>query len=408
MNQDLNRKSPLANQPEQRGGRKAALRMLDWILGAVPQEPQAFAEPPAHDIQVESQLTASWLQSFGAALTEATQTFVLNNVEPLYRDCDRARFVVSRVKVGMRQSASGCLSALQRIPAAMRNTMAVLRIQKARGASEQLVLDRFYGLSILAEEGLETVLDDQVVETMVSYSGSRALIRFVFEGEYIMLPEPPVMPAVRDTGQSQAADVISTVEPAKPVQRHSASDRSLHRPSPSTSVKIGSAETQLYRPKTPGATAYSGDETQLYGPARPAHKPLLQLQLCANGAKTVVDLFADGFPYTVGRHTNQAGFIVRSANQTAGEAIDTGLAAQSHAPESLFYVSRDHLVLHLPDLRTGEIPVDNLAAQRGRNGTYLNGEAQPPRFIHFLRSRQPLRLGAPSGEGTLELHLEMV
>jgi hypothetical protein len=408
MTQDLNMMNPLANQPEQRGGRKAALRLLDWILGSVPQETQALAEPPVHDIQVESQLTTSWLQSFGAALTEATQTFVLNNVEPLYRDCDRTRFVVSRVKVDMRQSASGCLSAVQKLPSGMRNTMALLRIQKAKGATEQLMLDRFYGLSILAEEGLETVVDDQVVETMVSYGGSRVLIRFVFEGEYLMLPERPAIPLASDTGRSPASDAVSTAEPAKQFERHSAPHSPSHRPSPSTLAKPGSAETLLYRPKTPGSATWRGNETQLYVPSRPARTPLLKLQLCADGANTVVDLFAEGFPYTVGRHANQAGFSVRAANQTVGEAIDTGLVAQAHTTESLCYVSRDHLVLHLPDMQTGEIPVDNLAAQRGRNGTYLNGEAQPPRFIHLMHSRQPLRLGAPRGQGTLDLRLETV
>jgi len=408
MNQDLNKTDGAANRPGQRGGRKAALRLLDWILGSVPQEPQAFAEPPTHEIQVEPQLTTSWLQSFGAALTEATQTFVLHNVEPLHRDCDRTRFVVSQVKVGMRQSASGCLGALQKLPSAMRNTMALLRIQKAKGAPEQLVLDRFYGLSILADEALETVVDDQLVETMVSYSGSRVLIRFVFEGEYILLPERPAIPVAHGAGQSPLADLISIAEPAKPDEPHSTTDRSPHRSSPSASGRIGSTETQLYRPETLGTAACSGQETQLYQPSRPVRMPLLKLRLCADGVNFMVDLFAEGFPYTVGRHANQPAFSVRAANQYAGEVLDTRLVAEPHTPDYLCYVSRDHLVLHLPDLQSGEIPVDNLAAQRGRNGTYLNGEAQPPRFIHFLRSRKPLSLGAPKGQGTLELRLEMV
>lgn len=408
MNQDLNRTDGAANRPEQRGGRKAALRLLDWILGSVPQEPQAFAEPRAHDIQVEPQLTTSWLQSFGAALTEATQTFVLHNVEPLHRDCDRTRFVVSQVKVGMRQSASGCLSALQKLPSAMRNTMALLRIQKAKGAPEQLLLDRFYGLSILAEEALETVVDDQLVETMVSYSGSRVLIRFVFEGEYILLPESQALPVAHGTGQSPLVDLNSIAEPAKHDEPHSATDTSLHRSSPSASGGIGSTETQLYPAKTLGNAACIGRDTQLYRPSRPVCKPLLKLELCADGVNSVVDLFAEGFPYTVGRHANQPGFSVRAANQSVGEATDTGLVAQAHTADFLCYVSRDHLVLHLPDLQSGEIPVDNLAAQHGRNGTYLNGAAQPPRFIHLLRSHQPLRLGAPRGQGTLDLRLEMV
>jgi hypothetical protein len=421
MNHNLTElNSPTAQPPELgRGSRKATLRLLDWLMGLpeVPPDP-ARDQVPRHEVIVEPpQLSTSWLQSFGAALTEATTTFIMQNVEPLYRDCDRTRFVVKRVKVGMKESASGCLQAVQKLPAAMRNTMALLRIQKAKGAAEQLVLDRFYGLSILAEE---TLVDDQLVETIVSYSGSRVLIRFQFEGEYILQPESPSKPAASqgDTAPSQdlqhaqdfdAADQDTGAQRESSTHGPSASfpsggDTPMFQPKPAVDV-TSSRDTPLYRPK-PAAAPDASRDTPLYRPSRPVRTPALKLHLRAGAAITAVELFQDDFPYTVGRHPLKPGFCVRAINQSATESGSPGLLANTQTADSICYVSRDHLVLNAPDLVTGEIPVDNLAAQRGKNGTYVNGEAQPERFIHSLRTHQPLRLGAPNGEGILELVLE--
>lgn len=383
-------------EPHPRRSRTAAF--FDWMLGAHPKEDEVrwgLSEDPEIVVTPPSE-RSSWVDSFHIALTEAATTFILQHVDPYHREDPTAGFAVRRVKVGFHQAADACLRAIQTMPAAMRDRIVLLRLKKAKG-SEQLMLDQFYGLSILAEE---TLIDGQLVETMVSYSGSRFQLRFEFEGEYITLPTSNQTVEASDNvaRPDRSHDVVPRSERAAAALGGASA---IRQPRASDTTK---RDTPL---NAPSMTRAASRDTPLYQPARPLRSPLARLHLMTHGGQTTVELYEDGFPYTIGRHTESPGFAVRACNGSTGVG-NLGLLAHTQNAETVCYVSREHLRLNAPDLTSGEILVDNVSEQQGKNGTYVNGERRPRRFIHALTGRQPLCLGGPDGEGILRLIVEPV
>lgn len=384
--------------------RSRAAAFFDWMLGTNPNEDEPnWGQPSEPEIVVAPPSERnSWVDSFHIALTEAATSFILQHVDPYHREDPTAGFAVKRVKVGFHEAAGSCLRAIQSLPPAMRDRIVLVRIKKAKG-SEQLMLDHFYGLSILAEE---TLVDGQLVETMVSYSGSRFQLRFEFEGEYVTLPASDPVAATSDASLKPS----SIARPA-PGQDHPAEAQNVAPEMQSTvfqnrqpaSKSFGSRDTPLYRP--PSLVGCSR-ETPLYHPTKTLRSPVARLHLAARGAQTVIELFEDGFPYTIGRHPETPGFAVRPRHGTTSGNASAGLLAHTQSCDTICYVSREHLVLNAPDLASGEILVDNLSAQPGKNGTYVNGVAQPRRFIHPLDAQYPLCLGGVDGDGILRLSLE--
>jgi len=384
--------------------RSRAAALIDWILGTRPVDEERDWEQPSEPeivVAAPSEHT-SWVDSFHTALTEAATSFILQHVDYYHREDPTAGFAIKRVKVGFHQAASSCLRAIQSMPPAMRDRIVLLRIKKARGA-EQLMLDHFYGMSILAEE---TLVDGQLVETMVSYKGSRFQLRFEFEGEYCVLPTSSQAAATPDSSSKTGGSPHATTLDNHPAAVHAVEPDMQSTPSrneQSAAQGFSSRETPLYCP--PSAHG-SGRDTPLHRPSKPLRNPVARLHLAARGAQTVVELFEDGFPYTIGRHPEAPGFVVRPRNGTSGGSADASLLAHTQTPDAICYVSREHLALNAPDLASGEILVDNLSAQKGRNGTYVNGVAKPHRFIYPLDAQHQLCLGGSDGDGILRLNLE--
>jgi hypothetical protein len=377
--------------------RSRAAAVFDWIFGAGSNDELGWDQPDAPEIIVAPPIErSSWVDSFHTALTEAATSFILQHVDPYHREDPTAGFAVKRVKVGFHQAADACLRAIQTMPPAMRDRIVLLRIKKAKG-SEQLMLDQFYGLSILAEE---TLVDGQLVETMVSYSGSRFQLRFEFEGEYVTLPS--TIQPVETSGAAMNSGSSPDVAPRKNHFDLLRSDASVIRQT--GAVDQTQRDTPLFAPHVMRGTSR---ETPLYQPAKHLRSPVARLHLMAMGGQTTVELYEDGFPYTIGRHPDSPGFAVRARNGATGTG-NQGLLAHSQNPDTVCYVSREHLRLNAPDLTSGEILVDNVSEQQGKNGTYVSGERKPHRFIHVLKGRQPLCLGGPDGEGILRLTVELV
>jgi len=386
--------------------RSRTAAFFDWILGADPAVDQEAVADRLREPEVVVAAPAernSWVDSFHVALTDAATTFILQHVDPYHREDSTAGYSIRRVKVGFHQAAAPCLRAIQSLPPAMRDRIVLLRIKKAKG-SEQLMLDQFYGMSILAEE---TLMDGQLVETIVSYSGCRFCLHFEFEGEYVTLPSTipvePSLDAITPYGSLNRAETSTIAIEASSVASSSA-PHTRGPVKPSATMRLGGQDTPLHRPTS---VTNSGRDTPLNRPfAKPTRKPLARLRLKASSEEVVVDLFEDDFPYTVGRHPEVPGFAVRPRNALASGVGLTRLLASTQGPDSLCYVSRDHLTLHMPDFTSGEVMVDNLSAQRGKNGTYVNGIAKPLRFIHSVGSQHPLCLGGSNGDGTLVLNME--
>ncbi len=392
------------------------ISMFDWLFGAAP--PARFAASPVFGAQRPEPdpldpMFDQWVDGFNAALTEGATSFILRHVAPYHNEDPEAGYRIKRVKVGFKDAATPCLRAIQSMPAEMRDRIVLLRIKKAKGA-EQLDLSQFYGLSIVAEDSM---MEGQLVETLVSYSGARFALKFEFEGEYTTLPlrEPLASPAVAQAPEATPTPAATPTPTATPSPAHGAvTEPAPQAPvspvvpptaPPAASFDAFSRETPLAtRPIAP-APATLGGETPLYRSSQPQRSPIARLHLCAAGVQASVDLFEDGFPYTIGRHPDLPGFAVRPRNFSPSHA-DRGLLAQTQAPGTLCYVSREHLSLQLPDLAASEIRIDNLAAQRGRNGVYCKGVVQPQRFIHRLGAAHSLSLGAASGDGILEIKVE--
>lgn len=340
---------------------------VDWLFGpaetAEIQRPAAkeswddIIELPGNmDVEVERGSTGSWLDAFNQALTQATEDFIRTEVEPLHRDAPSWIFSIRAVKIGMSEAAAPCLEAVEKLPAALSNRIAEIRIQKAHGAAQQIRVDNFYGISLEADSAL---LDGPIVQTLVSYGGKRFHLKFRFEGDYINLP--------------------SAVTPPLPTETIETTNDVYDWPFDASS-KTETPMADFFEPisiKT---------ETPITAPSvQPPSKPIIaKLRVKPFGREeTVVDIHEHQLPYTIGREPEGDGFIIED---------DPGST-----------VSRIHLILESRDPLTGNLFVYN----RGRHGTYDGkGLALPGRFIRSCSKDHWLSLGGVSGAGTVLISLE--
>lgn len=387
-----------------------ASSFFGWLFGAAPPADSApsFEKTGGTEFTIEPPMdTNSWVDSFNTALTEATASFILRYVDPLHREDPTIGFSVKKVKVGLRDAAVQCVRAIESMPIAMRNRIVQLRMKKAHGA-EQLSFDNFYGLSITAEE---TLLDGQLIQTMVSYSGSRFVLKFEFEGEYITIPseadntapkasvpEDKVSPitvnesCVKDTEAKSSAT-------SEPIQANSVKDEKIP-------LERGFSRETVLRlpPREPTISRLSGArETPLNIPVVP-HRPIAaKLHLRSLGSETVVDLFEDNFPYAIGRHPCFSGYCVQGRVESGKEPAK--LLHDVEPAEYTSYVSRNHVVLDYFDPATRQF---NVSATKGKNGTFLNGSTMPKRFILPATSNDWVNLGGENGTGILDIRFETV
>lgn len=378
---------------------------FNWLFGSRPTEPQldSFNANPGPEFTVEPPADAhSWVDSFNTALTEATASFILRYVDPLHREDPTIGFSVKKVKVGLRDAAAQCVRAIESMPIAMRNRIVQLRMKKAHG-SEQLAFDNFYGISITAEE---TLLDGQLIQTLVSYSGSRFVLKFEFEGEYVVLPDQ------HDIANDPAPSTDSATTLGEPIQASKNEqsptlpeyqDPDTDKPASLTVKRLVSQETALRIPTRPEPQAgiSPSRETPLNIPITPARPIAARLHLRSLGSETFVDLYEDNFPYSIGRHPSFSGYGVQGKLDTTREP--TKLLNDAEPSGYTSYVSRNHIVLDQFDPVARQF---NISSAKGKNGTFMNGSAMPKLFILPCSSDEWMSLGGEHGEGTLEIRFE--
>ena len=345
-------------------------RAAHWFLGVEPDPPVPARREPANEaaapskqpeVRVSAPEPASWAEAFRRAVTDASAVFVQRYVDPYHQEDPSIGFAVRRLRVGLNESAAACLREFQAMPQTMRDGIAKIRVQKAKGA-EQLQMDDFYGISFCATE---TLVDGQLVETLMYAGGARAALSFQFEGDYVTLPAR--VPPATSVDDSAIATPVNVP----------------HNPRYQTPMQSSTAMSNL---------APDPYKTPMQTTSKPVRQPVARAELRANGQSTVVDLFADGFPYTVGTHADLQGYCI------CDKAADTNAPAllpSTIAHESRSYTSRQHLVLKKFDDMQGEIEVNNLA--HCKNGTLDGATVLGPRFVYSTQRAPWLGLGGPVG-----------
>lgn len=368
---------------------------LNWLFGhdgpaaGSPQHkpsgsPTVIVEPPVD--------TSSWVDSFNAALTEATTNYIHRYVAPMHREDPSIGFSVTKVRVEIKDAALQCVRAIESMPIAMRNRIVQLRMKKALG-SEQLMFDNFYGLSICTEE---TLIDGQLVQAMVSYSGARFMLKFEFDGKYDTL-----VPAGQPDNAPKANTGDELPKTVPPAPQEDVAEVAMEMPAELPMPQIRAARGTPVRTTPAPNIGKAIRETPMYIPAMLQRPFVAKLRLRSLGVEAEVQLFADGFPYTVGRHPEFSGYAVQA--KCEADLDQPKLLQQAETPDFTSWVSRGHLTLDAYDAASREFDVSCI---HGKNGTFLDGEKMSGKFSLSLASNDWLCLGGASGDGILEIKLE--
>ncbi len=379
-------------EPKQR-----AVGFLDWLFGASPApDPILPAESPfVHNgplIKVSPPQEGNfWVENFFNALTEATTLFAKRHVELVAQEDPSTVYKVREVKIECKDAPAQFHRDVLSLPALVRNRVVKSRMQKAPG-SEYLMLNDFFGSTIGADI---TLVEGQVVQTLVSYSGSRFVLKFAFEGDYVTRLDLPNAPPASAPATSSALPPSATSEPQANTPVTSFDETELHIPSP--------RETML-RTYPDEQDLNAGRETQLRPQAVAMIQPVANLRLRSLESELLLPLIENDFPYTIGRHPSFKGYCVRGrhehqANQVLHEAEGVGFSS---------FVSREHLMLHSFDSSIKQFQV---STTRGKNGTFFRASAMPTHFLLPLSEMAKgewLKLGGTSGDGILELRIEAV
>ena len=384
------------NTPIKRG----IARFIDSLMGPRINTPSAapiITEPDDGGVFVMPPTDGtSWVSSFHNAVTEATTRFAQRYVALVHNELPSFGFEIRELRIECKDAPAQFLSAVLSLPQNVLNLSAKSRMGKADGA-EILFLDKFYGVTISAEQ---TLLGGQLVDTIISYSGSRFVLNFSFDGEFIERPEAFSVPA-------PTAVAAAVVQPAAPV---GADASPVQTPEVVSFADIGAATTRrdptlgtALRPMFPaGNPATSGQHTPLAQNVAIAPPAALQLRLRSLGSEVVVPLLDAHFPYTVGRHASFSGYSVRGRLAQEAQPV-------LHEVEKSNYVSfasREHLVLDSFDAVTQQLRV---STTKGTNGTFFKMAAMPKHFllpIASMASGEWLKLGGKTGDGILEIRIE--
>lgn len=336
------RSNTMNTHPRRTKKQTRASRFSEWLFGKA--EPVAIKTPdrtlPPQATPPDINTSDSWLEAFNQALTQATAEMIRKHVEPIYKEDPTCGFSIRAVKVGMNEASRPCLESLEKLPTDLSNRIAKIRMQQAHGA-KQIRLDNFYGISLEADTNL---LDGSIVQTLVSFDGSRFYLKFRFDGDYITL----------------ATDTVEPKVPTQPSKQESMkSETLLKMPLPSQK-----AETELIMPKS----------------IRPE---LACLHIYIPGEEPIsVKLYPEDLPYTLGREPLGHGYTFA---------------------DNLTGLSRQHLILESFDTVGKNFFVYN----KGANGTYSKGQRLSERFIHACKPDQWLSLGGPDGEDNVQIKLEL-
>lgn len=362
---------------------------LDWLFGpAQAKEPATATEPIAEPtIRVAPPIDGNfWVESFFNALTEATTLFAKRHVELVHQEDPLTVFKVREVKIECKDAPSQFHRDVLSLPALVRNRVVKSRMQKAPG-SEYLMLNDFFGSTIAADI---TLIEGQIVQTMVSYSGSRFVLKFAFEGDYVTRPEsPPVASPISNTSGNP-----STPPSAELVDDMSEQDKSDFSQVSETPLRSRHLDKPLHGCR----------ETPLHSMATSEIQPLANLRLRSLDQQVVVPLMEDNFPYTIGRHSSFQGYCVCGQR----DHQPPPLLHETEPADFSSFVSREHIVLHGFDTSTQQFRV---ASTKGKNGSFFKAAAMPSHFLLPLSAMAKgewLKLGGTGGNGILEIRIEAV
>jgi hypothetical protein len=360
--------------------------IVNWLFGPghAPQSPVHQEPLPGPDIRITPPADGNfWVESFFNALTEATTLFAKRHVELVHQEDPSTLYRVREVKIECKDAPAQFHRDVLSLPALVRNRVVKSRMQKAPGG-EYLMLNDFFGSTIAGDI---TLVEGQIVQTMVSYSGSRFMLKFAFEGDYVTRPASPGMPAA-------AAPDTAGAEGGAPTPTQVVTDSGPDSLRPARQTLLRSREEDRPPP--------ASRDTPLQTMATPALRPVAHVRLRSLGSDLILPLLEDNFPYSIGRHPSFRGYCVRGEHDT--QAVQ--LLHEVEREGFCSFVSREHIVLDSFDATTQQFRV---AATKGKNGSYFKANAMPSHFLmplELMAKGEWLKLGGPGGDGILEVRFE--
>lgn len=361
----------------------------------------AAVDTAAPTVEVDAPLQGTLAGTFKEALTGATASFIRRYVTPIHEEKNTWGFLLRRVVVMYPDAAVFFLKDFTTMAAEIRDEISKIRIQKASG-SEQLCLDSYYGISFENSSG-DAVFEGRLVEQLVMWRGASVNIKFVFDGEYAVLPQrtPIPVPAVHEGGPGSESTLLDEVLPAAQFAVSAARCSNRHQHHATTAIRESEEAPQ---------TASDATEASVGGgtPMRTARTfqkaPYLRVSLMAGDATHTVDVYEENFPITVGRHHTFEGFSLSCANDEQPPVSLFAKAFPSTAKD--VFTSRSHLVINRTE-RQNTVLIDNSEGS-SKNGTFCVGKAQREHFIYHTGTGEWLCLGAPKAGNVLQLKITRI
>ena len=410
--------------------------LLDYPPIEVPEKGDEPKITGRNEELIVSAPSRSPLDAFKDAITDATRQFCEQNVHPIYSEDRQTKFRVTGIKMYVPKARNELMEVIEHLPIDVRNRLALLRAQGAPGALEQLVFDdSFFGITIDIEPA---VIDGQYVSLITSWSKTSLDIKMAFSGQYVTVKLPvekkpdttsqtsvekdtaavrPAMISVANVSSvAEAAGKNSSLATLATTDVRKSADRSMPettKPFVDTESpvrddplikRVHHDETAIEQPK---GTRLS-NETPLGFPQQQKtgkdtyipvvqRRPIARVHLLVHGEpkEKAIELFADMFPYVIGREYTASGRFEHGLN----------LFVDGDDP-SVMLISREHLELRF-EPNQNHFQIVNHA--HNRNGTYHNGCAVPERFIFKASGNQnALVLGGPNGPGTVRAVFEVI
>ena len=392
--------------------------MLAWLFGS-PRKEEDFslanmplppaASEPALSVEPPQPPDSNcyWIETFFNAVTDAATKFTRRHVALLHREDPSTVYAVREIKIECKAAPAQFQRDLSSLPQAVFNRVMKNRVKNADGVNGMLVLDDYYGSTLVTDI---TLVEGQVVQTLVSYSGARFELKFAFQGDYITRPETPEAPAAEPEPVVPPSEAVKVDKPAavaadagKPA---TADATATGRAGPyfAPGQDFQSVRGTMLRTRPPLEAVPGVQHTVLRTLGAPAVTPLAMLRLRSLEQEVAVPLLEDNFPYTIGRHASFSGYGVRGQQ----DVQSTQLLHEKETADFVSFVSRDHIVLGGFDPVTRQFRV---VAAKGRNGSFFKDAAMPSHFLLPMAEMARghwLKLGGTGGDGILELRIEAV
>lgn len=381
--------------------------MLAWLFGSPRAEEAYMPDAPAPLPTQEPALSVEppqppdsncyWIETFFNAVSDAATKFTRRHVALLHKEDPSTVYAVREIKIECKAAPAQFQRDMASLPQAVFNRVMKSRVKNADGVNGLLVLDDYYGSTLVIDI---TLVEGHVVQTLVSYSGSRFELKFAFQGDYVTRPEEPEL-------QLPAADTAAPApqagRPAVPAVAEGGTLPEAAPAQPAGPAPLGVQGTLLRSRLTAVVPGPQCTVLRTMGSA-PGARPLAMLHLRSADEEVAVPLLEDHFPYTIGRHGSFRGYSVRGRQDP--QALH--LLHEREGPDFVSFVSREHIVLDSFDEVTQHFRV---VAVKGRNGSFFKSASMPSHFLLPLADMARghwLKLGGSGGDGILELRIEAV